>query len=42
VGPDRIDNAELRETIDGRMTCEAPFRYDRCAHSFVGDGARNG
>jgi hypothetical protein len=41
AGPDRIDRAELRETIEGRMTCEAPFRYDRCAHSLVGDGDRS-
>jgi hypothetical protein len=39
-GPERIDKAELRETIDGRITCEAPFRYDKCAHSFVGEGGR--
>jgi hypothetical protein len=38
--PERTDSAELRATMAGRITCEAPFRYDRCAHSFVGDGDR--
>jgi hypothetical protein len=34
---ERADGPLLRV---GRITCEAPFRYDRCMFSFDGDGGR--
>ena len=39
--PGSVDIADGLLRVLGRMTCEAPFRYDRCILSFDGDGGRN-
>lgn len=39
--PGSVDIADGLLRVLGRMTCEAPFRYDRCILSFDGDGGRS-
>jgi hypothetical protein len=38
--PESTDRAEFRVCRFGRMTCEAPLRYDKCPKSLVGEGDR--
>ena len=39
--PEIIDNADGRLWSEGRITCEAPLRYERWLYSFEGDGGRS-